>query len=58
MNKVIKNYLYNLSYQLLLIVLPIITTPYVSRVLGAEAIGTYAYTNSLIWSKRNCISSK
>ena len=45
MNKVIKNYLYNLSYQLLLIVLPIITTPYVSRVLGAEAIGTYAYTN-------------
>ena len=47
MNKVIKNYLYNLSYQLLLIVLPIITTPYVSRVLGAEAIGTYAYTNSI-----------
>lgn len=47
MNKVAKNYLYNLSYQLLLIILPIITTPYVSRVLGAESLGTYSYTNSI-----------
>lgn len=47
MNKVIKNYLYNASYQLLLIILPIITTPYVSRVLGADGVGTYSYTNSI-----------
>lgn len=47
MNKVAKNYLYNLSYQLLLIILPIITTPYVSRVLGASCVGTYSYTNSI-----------
>ena len=47
MNKVAKNYLYNLSYQLLLIILPIITTPYVSRVLGASGVGTYSYTNSI-----------
>lgn len=45
--KVIKNYLYNLSYQILIIVLPLITTPYVSRVLGAKGIGTYGYTNSI-----------
>ena len=45
--KVIKNYLYNTSYQLLLIVLPLITTPYVSRTIGAEGIGTYNYTNSI-----------
>ena len=45
--KVIKNYLYNVSYQLLLIILPIITTPYVSRVLGAKGVGTYSYTNSI-----------
>lgn len=45
--KVVKNYLYNLSYQLLLIILPIITTPYVSRVLGAKGVGTYSYTNSI-----------
>lgn len=47
MNNVVKNYLYNVSYQLLLIILPIITTPYISRVLGANGIGTYGYTNSI-----------
>ena len=45
--KVIKNYLYNLGYQVLIIILPLITTPYVSRVLGAKGIGTYGYTNSI-----------
>lgn len=45
--KVIKNYLYNLGYQVLLIILPLVTTPYVSRVLGAKGIGTYGYTNSI-----------
>ena len=28
-------------------VLPLITMPYISRVLGAEAIGMYGYTNSI-----------
>lgn len=42
-----KNYLYNLSYQILVLLLPIITIPYVSRVLGAEAIGIYSYTLSI-----------
>lgn len=41
------NYLYNLSYQLLVIVLPLITTPYVSRALGASGIGAYSYTQSI-----------
>lgn len=45
--KVIKNYLYNLGYQVLIILLPLVTTPYVSRVLGAKGIGTYGYTNSI-----------
>ncbi len=45
--RVIRNYLYNLSYQILIIILPLITTPYVSRVLGANGIGTYGYTNSI-----------
>ena len=44
---IIKNYLYNLIYQLLVLVLPFITVPYVSRVLGAEGIGVYAYTISI-----------
>lgn len=39
--------MYNLIYQILIIVLPLITTPYISRVLGAENIGIYSYTISV-----------
>ena len=42
------NYIYNLIYQIFIIILPIITTPYLSRVLGAEGIGIYSYTISSI----------
>ena len=45
---IVKNYIYNLTYQLLVIVLPILTTPYISRVLGAENIGIYGYTISIV----------
>ena len=44
---VIKNYIYNLSYQILILIVPLITTPYLSRVLGAENIGIYSYTLSV-----------
>lgn len=44
---VAKNYIYNLMYQILIIILPLITTPYLSRVLGAENIGIYSYTLSI-----------
>lgn len=43
-----KNYIYNLVYQILTLVLPLITTPYISRVLGAENIGIYSYTYSIL----------
>ena len=43
-----KNYIYNLIYQLLTILLPLITTPYLSRVLGAEPIGIYGYILSIV----------
>lgn len=42
-----KNYIYNLAYQILIIILPLITAPYISRVLGAENIGIYSYTTSI-----------
>lgn len=42
-----KNYFYNLSYQILVMLLPLITTPYISRVLGANSIGIYSYTLSI-----------
>lgn len=44
---IIKNYIYNLIYQILVLIMPIITTPYLSRVLGAENIGIYSYTISI-----------
>lgn len=42
-----KNYLYNLAYQILVMLLPLITTPYISRALGANNIGIYSYTLSI-----------
>jgi len=33
---------------MLLIILPLVTIPYVSRVLGATGVGTNAYTNSIV----------
>lgn len=44
---VIKNYFYNSGYQLLALLVPLITTPYVSRVLGADNIGIYEYIYSI-----------
>lgn len=46
-NSLKKNYLYNLIYQVFIIITPFITTPYVSRVLGASAIGEYSYGLSI-----------
>ena len=42
-----KNYIYNLIYQIVAIILPFITTPYVSRVLGVTNVGIYGYTLSI-----------
>lgn len=46
-NDIKKNYMYNLMYQILIMIIPLITTPYLSRVLGAENIGIYSYTLSI-----------
>ena len=48
-NKSIKlNYIYNVSYQILTLITPLITAPYLSRVLKADGIGAYSYTYSLV----------
>ena len=49
MKNIKKNYLYNLLYQILTLITPLVTTPYVSRVLGAEAIGEYSYSYSIVY---------
>ena len=46
MGRITKNYLYNAAYQLLVILTPIITAPYLARVLGADQLGIYGYVNS------------
>ena len=46
-SKIKKNYYYNLIYQILTITLPLITTPYVSRVLGSDGVGIFSFTNSV-----------
>ena len=46
--KVIKNYLYNLLYQILTIILPIITVPYVTRIFTSEDLGNYGFYNSIV----------
>jgi len=43
-----KNYIYNLIYQILVIILPLVTIPYLSRVLGAENVGINSYTTSIV----------
>lgn len=45
---VAKNYAYNVIYQIVILIVPLITVPYISRVLGSEGVGINAYTNSII----------
>lgn len=47
MKKVGRNYLLNLVYQLLMVVLPLITAPYISRTIGAEGIGINTFTATI-----------
>ena len=46
--KVVVNYIYNMSYQVLSFLTPIITAPILTRTLGSENIGIYDYTYSIV----------
>lgn len=45
--KVRNNVIYSALYQVLTVVTPLITTPYISRVLTAEGVGEYSYRLSI-----------
>lgn len=45
--KVLKNYVYNAAYHLFSLFVPLVTTPYISRVLGPDEIGKYGYAYSV-----------
>ena len=49
MKQVNKNFIYNVIYQLFIYIVPLISIPYVSRVLGASNIGIYSYTYSIVY---------
>ncbi|WP_026882532.1 flippase [Clostridium akagii] len=43
---VAKNYFYNVTYQIIALIIPFITVPYVSRVLGPKGVGINAFTGN------------
>lgn len=49
MTNVKKNFIYNVIYQILILIIPLISMPYISRVLGADGIGEYSYTYSIVY---------
>ena len=41
------NFLYNIVYQVLLMITPLITAPYLARVVGSSGVGIFSYTNTI-----------
>lgn len=48
MSSIKKNLGYQTIYQLLATAMPLLTSPYLSRVLGAEQVGIFSYTHSIV----------
>lgn len=42
-----KNFIYNLIYQLFVLITPLITAPYISRVFGPDGVGVYSFNYSI-----------
>lgn len=47
MSNIKKNYLYNLLYKIVTMLTPLITAPYIARVLKSDGVGEYSYTFSI-----------
>lgn len=47
MAKLKSNIIYNFAYQILILILPLITAPYLARIIGAEGVGVYSYSFSI-----------
>ncbi len=46
--KILKNYIYNTAYQVLLVLTPLITSPYLSRTLQETSVGVFNYAHSIV----------
>lgn len=42
-----KNLFFNITYQILILFLPLVTSSYLARIIGAEGIGRYSYAYSI-----------
>lgn len=42
------NYFLNAFYQLLTLMTPLVTSPYMSRIFGADGLGVYSYSSSIL----------
>lgn len=49
MSSLKKNIVYQICYEVLIFILPLITAPYISRVLGASQLGVYSYSYSIVY---------
>lgn len=44
-----QNFAYQMIYEMLVLILPIITSPYVARIIGAEGVGTFSFSYSVAY---------
>lgn len=42
-----RNFIYNLVYQIFTLIVPLVSSPYISRILGPVGVGTYTYYYSI-----------
>ena len=47
-NNIKQNYFFYLCYQIVFLLAPLITTPYLSRVLMADGIGSFSFAESIV----------
>jgi len=45
--RIASNYFFNLAYQIFCIVIPLITTPYLARILTSSGVGQFSYATSI-----------
>ena len=45
----LNNYVFQMLYQFLILVIPLILSPYLTRTLGKTSLGIYAYSNSIAY---------
>lgn len=44
-----KNFTYQMIYEILILILPFVTSPYIARKIGAEGLGVYSYSYSIAY---------